>query len=172
VNFSQGIASYAGPASQVGGEASISSLALERLFLKFAFAGEAGPFLQPSAGYSLSPIFGVGVPFPFRKVALDLWADAAAVFSGVSVHSEGYKSSSIKWWTFSARIGIGVTVPTTRAVAFVFRSALSTEYPGLRVMENNESGRTVLETPLLSLELAAGIRFLIAGKKSSLDRKF
>ena len=155
LNFSQGIVSYVGQATHVGGELSGSISMLERLHFKIGLGAEAGPFLQQgqNTGWSIFPLFGVGVSFPLKKTRIDLWGDAAATFSRIFLETKHYS-----WWAFTGRLGFSAAVPRKAPVAFVFRAAMSTEYPEMKIEAEDGSDAAVFKSPLLSVESSVGIR--------------
>ncbi len=163
VTVSQGIAAFKGPGLYLGGELSGAFLPLARLAFSAAFGGAAGPRLKQSAeritGFKLDPSLGAFVPFVLGKVGVDLFLDLAMVYTSISVDSPGFLPLTSTWWSFSPDLGLRIVAPSTKTVAFSFRLSFCLETNGKQIKKAGPPDVEFIKTPMLSIQLAAGITF-------------
>lgn len=161
---SQGIASFSGPCTWVGSELEGLIRPSKYISTRAGFGAAAGPRLTQNGdrilGYRLQPHLGLGVPFLFGNVGIDLFLNLGLTYTDITVTSTGYEPEQTTWWAFSPGMGLRILAPSTRPVAFSFKLSFAFETNGKRIVKSTETTtEELMKSPLLFLNLAVGISF-------------
>ncbi len=164
ININQGIVSYVAPWTWIGGELSGMISPITRLFLTIGFQTYGGPRFSQSeneyiAGYRLSPVVGVGVPFNFRIVEIGIGLNFAVAYSKLAIKYLDYKGVNVSWWSFSPSFELSIIIPFKQRFSFYLSASFAAETGGKRLFKKEEEDEEIFKTPKATINATSGLFF-------------